>query len=64
MKDRLTSTLVKRRVKVPEVAEALGYNHDTVRRHARLGLIPGARKVGRDWSFDPDRINAMLAKPR
>lgn len=64
MSVRLTTTLVKRRVGVREVADALGFNHDTVRRHARLGNIPGARKIGRDWTFDPERINKHFDKAR
>lgn len=55
--------LMKPRIGVEEVAEALGKKPDTIRRLARKGKIPGARKIGQ-WSFDPDRINAFFAKAR
>ena len=64
MKDRLTSTLVKQRVNIDVVAKALSKSQRTIRRLAAAGRIPGARKLLGQWSFDPDRINAMFAKAR
>jgi predicted site-specific integrase-resolvase len=62
--DNIQIVLLKKRVGVKEVAEALGVNCDTVRRYARLGKLPGAKKVGHDWSFDPERINKMFERSR
>lgn len=62
MKD-ISSSPIKRRVNIHEVAAALGKSAHTIRRLARAGKIPGARKLGQ-WSFDPERINAALARPR
>ncbi len=52
------------RMRVPEVAKALGVNCDTVRRYARLGKLPGARKLGHDWTFSAERINRMFERAR
>ena len=36
---------------VPEVAVLIGESENQVRKLARLGKLPGARKYGRDWKF-------------
>ncbi len=64
MSSSIQVTLLKKRLDVHEVAESLGVNCDTVRRYARTGQLPGARKQGRDWSFDPERINKFFERAR
>jgi len=58
----VSTGLLKPRVKVRDVASAFGVNCDTIRRWARKGKLPGARRIGKDWTFDPERINAALAR--
>lgn len=41
---------------IPDVAALIGKSEFTTRKLARLGAIPGAKKVGRDWRFRPDAI--------
>ena len=42
---------MNRMLTVPEVAELIGKAPFTVRKMARLGKLPGARRIGRDWRF-------------
>lgn len=44
---------------VAEFAARVGMNPDVVTRCAREGRIPGARKVGREWRFDADRLQVL-----
>ena len=46
----------KKYLTVPEVAERLQCNEDTVRRKAREGKLPVARRVGTKMLFDADAI--------
>ena len=49
---------------VAEVATLLKKSPYTVRKMARLGALPGARKVGRDWRFNGDRIRRFAGEPK
>lgn len=42
-----------------EAARMLGVSWYTVIRWAKAGEIPGAKKFGRQWRFDPDKLLAM-----
>jgi excisionase family DNA binding protein len=61
MTDFLFSPLDQRKtVSIAEVAEALGFDHETVRRDARTGAIPGGfqRKPGGQWRFKRSILEA------
>lgn len=45
---------------VPEVAHHLRQNEQTVRRLMRLGTIPGAIKLGREWRIAQADLDAFL----
>lgn len=47
---------------VPQAAALLVVSPDTVREWAREGRIPGA-KIGRDWRFLPEQLQAHFAAP-
>lgn len=47
---------MERMLTVPEVAAVLRKAPFTVRKRARLGQLPGAKKVGRDWLFNAEKI--------
>jgi excisionase family DNA binding protein len=40
-----------------EAAARLGIHVKTLTRAAREGRVPGARRVGRVWRFDPSQLN-------
>ena len=42
----------RRLFSVEKMAEELGYSVFHLRNYARLGKLPGARKIGRRWYFD------------
>lgn len=49
-----------RRVTVRELADIMGMPVETVRYHARRGLLAGAaEKVGRDWLIDAEAAEAF-----
>lgn len=48
-------------MKVAEVAVLLGVSDDTVRRHAKGGLIPGFQ-LGTRWRFRRDLIERFVEK--
>jgi excisionase family DNA binding protein len=63
--DHLISPLDRRKtLSITEVAEALGLDHETVRRDARTGAIPGGfqRKPGGQWRFKRSILEAWWAK--
>jgi excisionase family DNA binding protein len=47
-----------------DVAAVLGLNVQTVRKHTRQGLYPFAVKVGRQWRYDPRRLEKWLESRR
>lgn len=47
-----------------ELAARLKKSHATIREYARLGLLPGAYRCGRDWRFPHDvRYTPLKPKP-
>ena len=47
-----------------DLATRLKKSHATIREYARVGLLPGAYRCGRDWRFPHDvRYAAPQAKP-
>jgi excisionase family DNA binding protein len=48
---------------VEQVAELITKSAYTVRKMARNGRIPGARKIGRDWRFPHDKVARMIGAP-
>ena len=51
---------IKIRARVPEVAKALCKSEYTIRRMAKKGLLPSARRIGKEWTFDIERLNRWL----
>ena len=49
-----------------QLAQRLGVKPTTIRKDAAAGRIPGARKIGRDWTFpeDAQRHVAPRGRPR
>jgi excisionase family DNA binding protein len=50
-------------VTLREAAEALGVQHDTLRRQVRLGKLR-ARKIGRDWQVTPKEVERYRRESR
>jgi excisionase family DNA binding protein len=50
-------------LEIPEVAERLNMNPQTVRRYFRDGTIPGARRIGWKWIIPQSRLDAWLYGP-
>ena len=55
-----TIQLIHPRIGVKELAKALLKSPYTIRKMARAGKLPGAKKIGRDWSFDVEKVNRFL----
>jgi len=45
-----------------EVAEILRKAPWTIRKMARIGRIPGARRIGGHWRFQPEKIARMTGQ--
>ena len=56
------SDIIKQRAGVKEIAAALNLSPVTVRRLARQGRLPSAKRIGKNWSFDVERINRFFSK--
>jgi excisionase family DNA binding protein len=62
--DTLVSPLDGRKtLSLPEVAKLLGFDHETVRKYAMHGDIPGAFQVrkGAPWRFKRKQLEAWWA---
>ena len=55
-----TSQIIHTRIGVAALATALLKSPYTIRKMARAGKLPGAKKIGRDWSFDAEKVNRWL----
>lgn len=49
-------------MRIEEAAVAMQLNEQTVRRYAREGRLPGARRIGGQWRVHPDELEAGLTK--
>lgn len=47
-------------LEVPDVADRLHLDEQTVRRYFRDGVIPGARRIGWKWIILESRLQAWL----
>ena len=59
--EKMAAKQTKRRVvTTKEIAEALGYEQETIRNAAKSGKIPSIR-LGRNFRFDPVAVGKALA---
>ena len=56
------SLIIKTRIGVADLAKALLKSPYTIRKMARAGKLPGAKKIGRDWSFEAEKVNRFLSR--
>lgn len=60
MSENATQLTAARMFTVSDVAKMINKSEQTTRKMARLGLIPGARRMGRDWRFRHSEINKFV----
>jgi excisionase family DNA binding protein len=61
---RAERELAGRLLSPAEAAARLGIHPKTLTRAAREGRVPGARRVGRGWRFDPSLLDLLpVARP-
>jgi hypothetical protein len=48
------------RIKKQQAALLLGLTERALVDFARKGKIPGAAPIGRDWTFDPDKLHSFV----
>ena len=51
---------MKERVRSAEAADILGLTRETVTRRAAQGNIPGAAKIGGNWTFDREKLRKFI----
>jgi excisionase family DNA binding protein len=51
---------MKERVKSKEAANILGLTKETVVRMANNGALPGAGKIGGNWTFDKEKLRKFI----
>jgi excisionase family DNA binding protein len=54
-------TILARRIRAREVAEALGVTDRAIQKMAARGDLPGAAKIGKTWSFDAEKLRRHIA---
>ena len=52
--------MIRPRILAQAVADATGISLRVVQRMAKQGQIPGAARLGRCWTFDPDKVQAWI----
>jgi hypothetical protein len=50
------------RISKTEAAPMLGLSPRALVDAARLGRIPGAARIGRDWTFDPTKLKGLVER--
>jgi hypothetical protein len=48
------------RIQAPAAADILGVSLRKTQYMAAQGKLPGAAKIGQEWTFDPDKLRAFI----